>query len=238
MKQVLSLLLCLSIIVPSMPIIVQRTQTGFPEGTPISEWFLQTKVVHPDSLGKKYDLSDYGIESNPHIVQTQKIQKIIDEAAANGSGVIYIPEAINKSRALYLTQGTHLYLSKGATLLGSENIMDFPLLMTRIEGEYCKYFGALINADGLDTFTISGKGTIDGNGTPYWKAFRLRREWNPQCTNKDEMRPRLLYIAHCRNVQVSYVTLQNSPFWTSHYYSFYKVKLVNLRFFSPIKHIK
>ena len=49
----------------------------------ISEWFLQTKVVHPDSLGKKYDLSDYGIESNPHIVQTQKIQKIIDEAAAN-----------------------------------------------------------------------------------------------------------------------------------------------------------
>ena len=61
----------------------QRKQNVFPDGTPISEWFLQTKVVHPDSLGKKYDLSDYGIESNPHIVQTQKIQKIIDEAAAN-----------------------------------------------------------------------------------------------------------------------------------------------------------
>ena len=49
--------------------------------------------------------------------------------------------------------------------------MDFPLLMTRIEGEYCKYFGALINADGLDTFTISGKGTIDGNGTPLLESF-------------------------------------------------------------------
>ena len=160
MKQLLSLLLCLSIIVPSMAKKEQRKQNVFPDGTPISEWFLQTKVVHPDSLGKKYDLSDY------------------------------------KTGSLFFKQGTHLYLSKGATLLGSENIMDFPLLMTRIEGEYCKYFGALINADGLDTFTISGKGTIDGNGTPYWKAFRLRREWNPQCTNKDEMRPRLLYIAH------------------------------------------
>lgn len=74
----------------------QRKQNVFPDGTPISEWFLQTKVVHPDSLGKKYDLSDYGIESNPHIVQTQKIQKIIDEAAANGGGVIYIPEGIYK----------------------------------------------------------------------------------------------------------------------------------------------
>lgn len=31
----------------------QRKQNVFPDGTPISEWFLQTKVVHPDSLGKK-----------------------------------------------------------------------------------------------------------------------------------------------------------------------------------------
>lgn len=30
----------------------QRKQNVFPDGTPISEWFLQTKVVHPDSLGK------------------------------------------------------------------------------------------------------------------------------------------------------------------------------------------
>ena len=85
-------LLCLSIIVPSMAKEQKKTKCVFLMVLPISEWFLQTKVVHPDSLGKKYDLSDYGIESNPHIVQTQKIQKIIDEAAANGGGVIYIPE--------------------------------------------------------------------------------------------------------------------------------------------------
>ena len=133
MKQLLSLLLCLSIIVPTMAKKEQGKQNVFPDGTPISEWFLQTKMVHPDSLGKKYNLSDYGIESNPHIVQTQKIQKVIDEAAANGGGVIYIPEGIYKSGSLFFKQGTHLYLSKGATLLGSENIMDFPLLMTRIE---------------------------------------------------------------------------------------------------------
>ena len=85
MKQLLSLLLCLSIIVPSMAKKEQRKQNVFPDGTPISEWFLQTKVVHPDSLGKKYDLSDYGIESNPHIVQTQKIQKMKRQPMAVGS---------------------------------------------------------------------------------------------------------------------------------------------------------
>lgn len=91
----------------------QRKQNVFPDGTPISEWFLQTKVVHPDSLGKKYDLSDYGIESNPHIVQTQKIQKIIDEAAANGGGVIYIPEGIYKSRfPLFQTRDSSLFVKR------------------------------------------------------------------------------------------------------------------------------
>lgn len=47
--------------------------------------------------------------------------------------------------------------------------MDFPLLMTRIEGEYCKYFGALINADGLDTFTISGKVQLTETALPTGK---------------------------------------------------------------------
>lgn len=75
MKQLLSLLLCLSIIVPSMAKKEQRKQNVFPDGTPISEWFLQTKVVHPDSLGKKYDLSDYGIESNPISFKHKKYKR-------------------------------------------------------------------------------------------------------------------------------------------------------------------
>ena len=42
-------------------------------------------------------------------------------------------------------------------LLGSEFIYDFPLIETRIEGEICKYFSALINVDGLDGFTLTGE---------------------------------------------------------------------------------
>ena len=47
---------------------------------------------------------------------------------------------------------------------------------TRMEGETCLYFGALINGDGLDGFTISGPGTIDGNGLRAWRAFWQRRQ--------------------------------------------------------------
>jgi len=123
-------------------------------------------------------------------------------------------------------------------LKGSTDISDFPVMTTRIEGETCKYFPALVNADGLDGFTISGEGTIDGNGLPYWKAFWLRRSWNPQCTNKDEQRPRLVYISNCKNVQIENVSLQNSPFWTTHYYKSENVKLLNLHITSLYKPVR
>lgn len=211
---------------------------NFPDGTPLSSWLQDDRPTSIETLGRTYNLRDHGIISSTLLVQTEKIQQVIDEAARQGGGVIVVPEGIYKSGALFFRQGTHLHLVKGAVLLGSEDILDFPLVQTRIEGEVCKYFPALINVEHLNGFTLSGEGTIDGNGSHYWQAFRLRRQWNPHCTNKDEMRPRLLYVAHSRNVTISGVSLQNSPFWTSHYYQCDSVKLLDLRVFSPNQPIR
>ena len=159
----------------------------WPDGSAISAWFQDTKAVDLTGL-KRYVLTDYGIFANGHI-HTKAIQALIDKAAANGGGVICIPQGVYMTGGLHFKQGTHLYLEDGAVLQGSDFIGDYPLGKTRIEGETCTYFGALINADGLDGFTISGKGTIDGNGLKYHQQFWLRRKWNRKCTNKDEQRP-------------------------------------------------
>ena len=133
----------------------------------------------------------------------------------------------------------HISSSKrGGTLKGSEHIADFPLLTTRIEGQTCRYFAALVNADGLDGFTLAGKGTIDGNGFHYWEEFWLRRQWNPQCTNKDEQRPRLVYISNCHNVTVQDVYLINSPFWTNHLYNSDHVRYLDCYIYSPTEGLK
>ncbi len=79
---------------------------------------------------------------------------------------------------------------------------------------------------------------MDGNGLPYWRAFWQRWQWNPVGTNKDEQRPRVLYISNCRDVQIEGVCFQNSPFWTTHYYRSENVKLLNLNFFSPTKPVR
>jgi Endopolygalacturonase len=219
----LSLFICLQI----------SGQETFPDGTPISDWFRQNNLIHVDALGKAYCITDYGAINDSTIIQTKAIQKVIDKAYENGGGVIVIPKGTFLCGSLFFKQGTHLYLEDNATLKGSDDITDFALIPTRIEGQNHKYFAALINADGLDGFTISGKGTLNGNGHRYWRAFWLRREFNPKCTNLDEMRPRILFVSHSKNVQISGIRLINSPFWTSHFYKCENLKLMNLYIFSP-----
>ncbi|MCC8045271.1 MAG: exopolygalacturonase [Clostridiales bacterium] len=209
----------------------------FPDGTPISEWFSDTQVPELAELGKQYVLTQYQVYDDGK-VYTKEIQAVIDRAAAGGGGVIVVPAGTYLTGSLFFRQGVHLYVAEGGTLKGSDDISDYSICETRIEGETCLYFAALINADGVDGFTMCGPGTIDGNGLKSWRSFWLRRQWNPDCTNKDEQRPRLVYLSNARNVTIANLKLQNSHFWTTHIYKCDHVKYLNCRFFSPAAPVK
>ena len=209
----------------------------WPDGTVMDAWFMEKGRVDVNTLGRQYVLTDYGVLAGSTEVQTQQIQTVIDRCAQEGGGVVVVPTGTFKTGSLFFKQGTHLHLSEGAVLLGSDRIIDFPILTTRIEGETCKYFAALVNADGLDGFTITGKGTIDGNGLKYWQEFWIRRQWNPQCTNKDAQRPRLTYVSNSRNVTIQDVHLINSPFWTNHVYKSDHVRYLDCYIYAPTENV-
>ena len=212
-------------------------QEFFPDHTPIDSWFYDLRVPELSELGKPYILTDYEIMDDGK-VHTKEIQQLIDTAHENGGGVIVVPRGTYMTGSLFFKQGVHLYVSEGGVLKGSDDIYDYDLRMTRIEGETCLYFAALINADGVDGFTMCGSGTIDGNGLKSWKAFWLRRAWNPACTNKDEQRPRLVYISNSRNVLVANLHLINAHFWTNHIYRCDHVKYLNCDIYSPAQPVK
>ncbi len=219
----------------SLPILAQDV---FPDGTPVPDWFRDYTVTDVDALGNKYDITAFGAVNDSTVLQTEVIQSAIDAAAQDGGGVVIIPSGTYLSGALFFKPHTHLYLAEGAVLKGSDDICHFPIIDTRIEGQSVKYFAALVNADHVDGFTLSGKGTIDGNGLRYWKSFWLRRQVNPQCTNMDELRPRLVHVSHSNDVQLSGVRLINSPFWTTHLYKCDHVKLLGLYIFSPSEPVR
>lgn len=184
-----------------------------------------------------YVLTEYGVKVDSTKVQTAAIQKVIDRAEADGGGRIVVPAGTFLTGALIFKPGTTLHLEKNACIKGSDNISDFPLIPSRMEGRSIYYYAALINAYHVDGFCITGPGTVNGNGLKYWKQFwnlrKERRKEGRSCTNLEVHRPRLVFIWGCDNVCLDGPTLCNSPFWTTHFYQCNGIEIANCRITAP-----
>ncbi len=212
-------------------------QELWPDGTPIPAWFSDTSRVDVSKLGKRYVVTDYGVKNYSEQVQTERLQAVIDRCAQEGGGVVVIPRGFVVSGSLFFKPGTHLLIEENGELRGSDRIRDFKLLKTRMEGQTLNYFAALVNADGCDGFTITGPGTINGNGQAYWEEFWIRRQFNRNCTNLEALRPRNVYISNSKNVTVQDVRIINSPFWTNHLYKCENVRYLGCYIFAPTDNV-
>ena len=233
-------LIALALLIATLPAVgKKKVKTElFPDGTPIPAWFSDTTKVSQEMLGKRYVITEYGVSTDSTVVQTERIQAVINKASQEGGGVVVVPKGVFLSGSLFFKQGVNLLVEEGGMLKGSDRIRDFKLVETRMEGQTLKYFAALVNADDTDGFTIAGKGTINGNGYNYWEEFWIRRQYNRQCTNLEAMRPRLVYISNSKNVTVQDVKLMNSPFWTNHLYKCEYVRYLGCHIFAPTSGVK
>lgn len=237
MKNIFRLLICL-VGFSQIAFSQDYSKDTFPDGTEISAWFKDYTKLELKNLGKQYTITKYGVKNDSTKVQTAAIQKVIDKASKKGGGVIIIPKGVFLSGALFFKPNTRLHVAEGAVLKGSDTISDYPIMASRMEGQNLDYFPALVNAYGVDNFSISGKGTINGNGYKYYAAFWARRKVNPKCTNLEVSRPRLVFIWNSNNVQLQDVRLINSGFWTNHFYKCNNVKMLDLHIQSPHLEVK
>lgn len=182
---------------------------------------------------KRYNVADRGAVGDGKTLNTKIIQTVIDECAQNGGGTVVIPKGVFLSGSVFLKPGVNLELGEGGVLKGSTDINDYPKINTRIEGHFEPWRAALINADGVDHLRISGPGTLDGSGEPFWKEFYSRRQANNKTTNLNVERPRLAFIQNAKDVQISGLTFLNSGFWNLHLYRCQKVTVGNCRFQAP-----
>jgi alpha-L-rhamnosidase len=185
------------------------------------------------AVGGDYPVTDFGAVAGGTGLNTAAIQTAIDAAAAAGGGTVVIPAGVFRSGSVFLKQGVALHLAEGAVLQGSENIGDYPKRMTRIEGHFEPWSMALVNAQELAQVRISGPGRLDGGGPVYWRAFWARRQENPQCTNLEVERPRLVLVDRCTDVRITNIALQDSGFWNIHLYRCRDVLVEDVRITNP-----
>jgi alpha-L-rhamnosidase len=91
----------------------------------------------------------------------------------------------------------------------------------------------MVNAFKTDHLRITGEGTLDGSGKPFWETFWARLNADPKTTNLGVPRPRLLFIQDSHDVQVSGIRFKDSGFWNFHLYRCRDVLIEGIHVFAP-----
>lgn len=178
------------------------------------------KTSHTDVM-PQLNATAFGIRGDGLTLNTRALQAAIDATAVQG-GELLLPPGTYLTGALFLKSGMTLRLARGATLLGSQDLADYPLVPTRVAGIEMRWPAALVNVYGEHDVGLVGEGCIDGDGQVFWDAYwRLRAAYEPRglrwASDYDAQRPRLVQVYESARVTVGEgLLLRRSGFWTLH----------------------
>lgn len=165
-----------------------------------------------------YDVRDFGAKGDGEMVDTKAIQETIEKAAKDGGGNVYFPAGKYISGTLFLRSNINIYLENGAILEGSKDLNDYPVTESKVRSYTDLYTNkSLIYAEGIENISITGKGTIDGNGASFMVDFiqnddKIRKEGDFYKT-----RPFIIRMINCKNILLRDIKILNSPMWVQHY---------------------
>ncbi len=206
---------------------------------------IESSINQPVFLDKVYDITKYGasLKATPAVNQ-KAINKAIQVCSKAGGGKVVVPAGTWNTGPITLLSKVNLVVEEGATLLFAFDTSLYPIVKTRWEGMDCMNYQPCIYADKATDIAITGKGTIDGNGSndTWWKMCGSPRfGWNESVVESQKigrpllfeyaeagkpieerdmkgkgMRPQLININNSENILIQDVTLLRSPFWVIH----------------------
>ncbi|KAB8288911.1 glycoside hydrolase family 28 protein [Bifidobacterium avesanii] len=169
-------------------------------------------------------------------MNTSALQQALDDCGPDER--VVVPAGTFLTGALYMHSDSELKVLRGGVVQGSADPADYePRVWTRFEGTECECYASLINVGALDhdggyttsNVTITGEGSILGGGAELMRrTIDLQRElmkdelaamadYIATCENEDtipaRVRGRLINVANARNVEISGLTVGQSPSW-------------------------
>ena len=185
------------------------------------------------------NIKDFGAKNNGKFDNTKAFKSAFDELAKNGGGKLVVGEGVWLTGPIDLVDNAILELKEGAELSFISDPSVYPPAYTRWEGVECYAMHALLRAADCKNVTITGKGTINGNGNDWWGIVKAKKavgqskpmatyelalaKLNPGFENQagggggretQFLRPCLVEFMNCHHVVFEGIQLKNSPFWT------------------------
>lgn len=162
-------------------------------------------------------LTDFGGVGDGKTSNTQAFKAAIanlSQLAADGGAQLIVPPGKWLTGSFNLTSYFTLFVHKDAVILGTQDESEWPMLPAlpsygRGRDGPGGRFSSLIFGTNLTDVVITGNnGTLDGQGAYWWKKFKEDK--------MNETRPYLIEIMFSNHVQISNLTLVNSPSWNVH----------------------
>ena len=165
--------------------------------------------------GQDFNILDYGAKADGRTLNTKVIQRLIDQVE-HGGGRVVIPSGTYLTGTLIMKSGVTVHLLTGATLLGS---LD-PAHYLKLSGGY-----GLIISDAVRNFSITGNGTIDGQGRAlalaidslHHAGIRIDPGYNYRRLRPGGVRPKIIEFVRSKNIVIEGVTIQNSASWVQNF---------------------
>jgi polygalacturonase len=180
------------------------------------------------AAGKVCDARAYGAKADGTTKDTGAIQAAIDDCAKAGGGTVTLSGGTFLTGPVLLKSHITLDIAKGAVLLGSPDRTDYPMV-TFARNPTVQPLVSAVNAEDV---TITGEGTIDGNGKIWWDYVKGAKDGG--VLGNDHPRPMGVVFDHTNHVRMDGVTVQNSGFWQIVPYYADDVVLRNLRILAPM----
>ncbi|MCI5710000.1 MAG: glycosyl hydrolase family 28 protein [Prevotella sp.] len=162
---------------------------------------------------RDFDIRKYGAQSGNKHINTRAIQRAIDACAKAGGGRVVVRGGDYVTGTIVLRSGVMLHIDKGARLLGSTSLKDYPDHVEAFRSvcrDVHRYRISLIYAERADRVGISGEGEIDFRGS--------RNNFpGPETVSAIEGRPFGIRMIECKNVVVKDVQLRDAAAWMQCY---------------------
>ncbi|WP_114940148.1 glycoside hydrolase family 28 protein [Mucilaginibacter endophyticus] len=186
-------------------------------------FLFSTVVINIASAQQKiYNIKKLGAVADGKTDNVRIIQDAIDKAAEAGGGTIWIPAGKFVTSVIHLRSNIELHLAAGAELLGSAKRITYGP----------EKASALIVAEKQQNISITGKGTIDGqgdalikdiyrmlnNGTLKDKEWKTYNDWH-QLRPEEDNRPKLIVFEKCDKINLKNFTIKNGLCWIQDYRS-------------------
>lgn len=152
------------------------------------------------------NIKDFGAIADGETINTKALKKAIEACDRVGGGTVWVPAGKFLTGAIFLKSNINLYLDAGAVLFFSNQLDEYPMVNSRWEGADRKVHASCIYGTNLENVSVTGHGTIDGNGAFWWDLHRKKANGYP--------RPKLISFESCKRVLISGIKMVNSPSWT------------------------